>query len=179
MLWFNYLTFLQWKLCNHEVSPLNITSLGFCCVHTNWSNQTSVRSSVMPWFVDKPRELPFPCIHWQLVIFRKAWLRDWFSTCLNLVTPLRCFSDLQLLTHFLSSINEYFWMCENSKCSISQLQTIFLWWLGLACNTFYFSSPYNRIAHITFYTQSKRLLLAIVHCSLYPISSFALGRSEA
>ena len=28
------------------------------------------------------------------VLFRKAWLRDWFSTCLNLVTLLRCCSGL-------------------------------------------------------------------------------------
>jgi len=45
---FNYLTLLQWKLSNHEVSPLNITSFGFCCVHKNWSHQTSVWSSGVP-----------------------------------------------------------------------------------------------------------------------------------
>jgi len=33
--------------------------------------------------------------------------------------------------------------------------------------------------HFTFYTQSKRLLPTIIHCSLYKISSFALGRSAA
>jgi len=48
-----------------------------------------------------------------------------------------------------------------------------------ACNTFYFNLLYNRVIHITFYTQSKRLLLNIMHCSLYKISSFALGRSAA
>jgi len=47
-------------------------------------------------------EFPFSrCIDSKF-FFRKAWLRDWFSTCLNLVTPLQCCSDLQLLTHFLS-----------------------------------------------------------------------------
>ena len=33
------------------------------------------------------------------------------------------------------------------------------------CNAFYFHLPYNRFAHITFYTRSKRLLLTIIHCS--------------
>ena len=37
--WFNYLTLFQWKLSNHEVFPLNITPLGFGCVHKNWSHQ--------------------------------------------------------------------------------------------------------------------------------------------
>jgi len=82
-------------------------------------------------------EFPFPCMHWQRVLFGKAWLRDWFSTCLNLVTLLRCCSDLQTLTHFLCSIHEYFWMCENSKCLLWQLKTIFLWWHVLVCNAFY------------------------------------------
>jgi len=53
----------------------------------------------------------------------------------------------------------------------------FLLWLFLACDAFYFNLPYNRFAHITFYTQSKRLLLTIMHCSLYTESSFVLGRS--
>ena len=35
------------------------------------------------------------------------------------------------------------------------------------------------MTHITFYTQNKRLLLTIIHCSLYKISSFALRRSAA
>jgi len=51
--------------------------------------------------------------------------------------------------------------------------------LGFACTRFYFNLPCNRITHITFYTQSKRRLLTIVHYSLYKISSFALGRSAA
>jgi len=34
-------------------------------------------------------------------------------------------------------------------------------------------------AHVTFYTQSKRLLLTIMHYSLYTLSSFALGRAGA
>jgi len=38
---------LQWKLSSHEASPLNIMSFG-CCVHKNWSHQTSVWSSGMP-----------------------------------------------------------------------------------------------------------------------------------
>jgi len=33
----------------------------------------------------------------RLIFYKKI-----FSTCLNLVTPLQCCSDLQLLTHFLS-----------------------------------------------------------------------------
>jgi len=33
---------------NHEVSLLYITSLGFWCVHRNWSHQTSVWSCGMP-----------------------------------------------------------------------------------------------------------------------------------
>jgi len=49
----------------------------------------------------------------------------------------------------------------------------------LACNTIYFNLPYNRFAHVTFYIQNKRLLLTIIHCSLYTISSFVLGRSAA
>jgi len=59
------------------------------------------------------------------------------------------------------------------------LTTIFFWWLGFACNTFYFNLPYNLITHITFYTQSKRLLPTIMHYSLYTISSFALGMCAA
>jgi len=39
--------------------------------------------------------------------------------------------------------------------------------------------PYNCIAHITFYTMSKIILLTIIHCSLYAISTFVLGRSAA
>jgi len=50
-------------------------------------------------------------------------------------------------------------------------------WPYLLC--IYFNLPYNRITHITFYTQSKRLLLAIIHCSHYTMSSFALGKSAA
>jgi len=42
MFWFDYLTLLQWKVSNHEISLLYITSFGFCCVHRNWSHQTSV-----------------------------------------------------------------------------------------------------------------------------------------
>jgi len=103
----------------------------------------------------KASAFPFSCIHWQRVLFRKAWFRD------------------------LSSIHEYFWMYENSKCLIWQLQTIFFSWLVLVCNAFYFNSAYNCIAHITFYTQSKRLLLTIIHCSLYTRSNFVLGRSAA
>jgi len=36
-------------------------------------------------------------------------------------------------------------MCENSEYLIRQLQTIFFWWLGLACYTFHFNLVYNRI----------------------------------
>jgi len=39
--------------------------------------------------------------------------------------------------------------------------------------------PYNRFAHITFYTQSNRLLPTIIHCSLYTENSFVYGRSAA
>ena len=46
-------------------------------------------------------------------------------------------------------------------------------------NTLYLNLPYNRITHITFYTQSKRLLLTIMHCSFYKIRTFSLGRSAA
>ena len=178
--WFNYLTLLQWKVSNHEVSPLYITPFGFCCVHRNWSHQTSVWSCGMPLIYRyKASAFQFSCMHWQRVLFRKAWLRDRFSTSLNLVTLLRCCSGLWLLGHFLSSIQEYFWMYQNSKCLMWQLQIIFFWWLVLACNAFYISWPYNCIAHIAFYTQSKILLLIIMHCSLYTISSFVLGRSAA
>jgi len=97
-------------------------------------------------------------MHWR-VLFRKAWLHDRFSTCLNLVTLLRCCSGLQLLTHFLFGIHECFWMNKNSKCLMWQILTVFFWWLVLACNAFYFKLQYNRFAHIKFYTQSKRLLL--------------------
>jgi len=34
--WFNYVSLLQWKVSNHEVSLLCIKSLGFCYVHRNW-----------------------------------------------------------------------------------------------------------------------------------------------
>jgi len=34
-----------------------------------------------------------------------------------------------------------------------------------------FNLPYNCITHITLYTQSKRLLLAVIHCSLYTSGS--------
>jgi len=61
----------------------------------------------------------------------------------------------------------FFWMYKNSKSLMWQIQTVFFWWLVLACNAFYFNLPYNRFAHITFYSQSKRLLLTIIHCSLY------------
>jgi len=74
--------------------------------------------------------------------------------------------------------SQMFWMYKNSKCLMWQIQTVFFWWLVLACNAFYFNLAYNRFAYITFYTQSKRLLLTIIHCSLYPVSSFVLGRSE-
>jgi len=37
----------------------------------------------------------------------------------------------------------------------------------------------NRFAHITFYTQSKRLLLNTIQCSLYTESSFVYGRPAA
>jgi len=46
--YFNYLTSLQRKLSNHEVSPLYTASFGFCCDHKNWSHQTSVWSNGMP-----------------------------------------------------------------------------------------------------------------------------------
>ena len=49
----------------------------------------------------------------------------------------------------------------------------------LACNAFYFNLPYNRFTHITLYTQSKRLIPTIIHCSLYAESSFVYGRSAA
>ena len=49
----------------------------------------------------------------------------------------------------------------------------------LACNAFYFNLAYNRFTHNTFYTQSKRLLPTIIHCSLYTESSFVCGRSAA
>jgi len=39
---YNYLISLQWKLSNHAISWLNITSFGFCCIHKNWSHQTNV-----------------------------------------------------------------------------------------------------------------------------------------
>jgi len=45
---FNYVSLLQWKVSNHQVSLLCITSLGFCCVHRNWSHQTNVWSCGMP-----------------------------------------------------------------------------------------------------------------------------------
>jgi len=35
--------------------------------------------------------------------------------------------------------------------------------------------PYNRFAHITFYTHSKRLLLTIIHRSLYTKAASYLG----
>jgi len=47
------------------------------------------------------------------------------------------------------------------------------------CNAFYFHLPYNRFAHITFYTRSKGLLLTIIHCCLYTESNFVCGRSAA
>ena len=49
----------------------------------------------------------------------------------------------------------------------------------LSCNAFYFNLLYNRFAHITLYTQSKRLILTMIHCSLYTESSFVYGRSAA
>ena len=79
--WFNYVSLLQWKVSDHEVSLLSITSLGFCCVYRNWSHQTSVWSCRTP---TKQIHFRFSCMHWR-VLFRKAWLRDWFSTFLNLV----------------------------------------------------------------------------------------------
>jgi len=56
-----------------------------------------------------------------------------------------------------------------------------LWarWLDLVCNAFCFHKPHNRISHIKPYTQSNRLLLTDINCSLYIISSFVLGRSAA
>jgi len=30
----------------------------------------------------KANKFPFSCMRWQRVLCRKAWLRDWFSTCL-------------------------------------------------------------------------------------------------
>ena len=87
-----YVSLLQWKVSNHEVSLLCNTPLGFCCVHRSWSLQTSVWNCGMPIIYRyKTNAFPFSCMHWR-VHFRKAWLRDWFSTCLNLVTLLRCCS---------------------------------------------------------------------------------------
>jgi len=54
-----------------------------------------------------------------------------------------------------------FLMYKNSKCLTWPIQTVFFWWLVLACNAFYFNLPYNRFAHITFYIKSKRLLLIL------------------
>ena len=45
--WFNYLTLLQWKLSNHEVSLTYITSFGFCCIHKNLVRSSRVWSIVM------------------------------------------------------------------------------------------------------------------------------------
>jgi len=33
---------LQWKVSNHDVSLLYITSYSFYCLHRNWLHQTSV-----------------------------------------------------------------------------------------------------------------------------------------
>jgi len=60
------------------------------------------------WDAYKTNAFLLSCMYWW-VIFCKAWLRDWFSTCLNLVTLLRCCSGLWLLTHFLFGIHKYFW----------------------------------------------------------------------
>jgi len=43
------------------------------------------------WDAYKRNAFPFSRMYWR-VLFRKARLRDWFSTCLNLVTLLRCCS---------------------------------------------------------------------------------------
>ena len=42
--WFNYVSLLQWKVSNHEISLLCITSLGFYWVHRHWSHQTNAWS---------------------------------------------------------------------------------------------------------------------------------------
>jgi len=42
------------------------------------------------WDAYKTNAFPLSRMYWR-VLFCKAWLRDWFSTCLNLVTLLpRC-----------------------------------------------------------------------------------------
>ena len=53
--------------------------------------------------------------------------------------------------------------------------------VAFPCLQTHFTSIYHITAlHIiTFYTQSKRLLLTIIHCSLYTESSFVHGRSAA
>ena len=46
--WFTSLAVLQWRLSNHEVSPLYIASFGLCCIHKDWSGQAGVWSGGMP-----------------------------------------------------------------------------------------------------------------------------------
>jgi len=70
-------------------------------------------------------------------------------------------------------------MCENSNVQFDSYKTFSSGSLSLPTMHFYFNKPYNRITHIAFYTQSKRLLQTIIHCSLYTISSFVLGGSTA
>jgi len=91
--WFNYILLLQWKVSNHEKSLLCVTSLGFVAL-TETSHINPVYEVVGCLICGhKTNAFLFPCIHWW-VLFCKAWLRDRFSTCLNLVTLLQCYSGL-------------------------------------------------------------------------------------
>ena len=79
------------------------------------------------------------------------------------------------LTHFLSSFHDYFWICENRQMVKLKIQTIFFWWLDLACKEFCFNKPYNRISHIKLNRLLRaKDLLDVIHCCIYTISSFVL-----
>ena len=82
-----------WKVSNHEVSLLHIISLVFVAF-TEICRIKLVFGGMPLVYRHKASAFPFSCMHWQRVVFGKAWLCDWFSTCLNLVTPSRFCSGL-------------------------------------------------------------------------------------
>jgi len=102
-------------------------------------------------------------------------LRDWFSTCLILRHHCGAVAVYSFWHISALAIKNIFECVNTVNVKIDNFKP-FSWWLNLAYNTFYFNLLYNCMTHITFYTQSKKVSLTIMHCSLYTLSSFTLGR---
>jgi len=67
---------------NHEVSLLYILHRLAFVAFTESGRIKPVYSGMPLVYRCKASTFPFSRMHWQRVLFRKARLRDWFSTCL-------------------------------------------------------------------------------------------------